>query len=310
MTGTAPSRGALTAALVVGLAAVSSAALWIRLAHAWPLAIAFYRLLYATALLAPFSLGRVRAELPALDRRGRRDLALSGVALALHFASWIASLAPASPYATSVAASATLVALHPVLVALATPVLLGRPVPRGARAGIALALAGAAVLALGDAHRGNHRLVGDLLALGGAVAGAAYFVLGARLRGRLGLRAYVLPVYAIAAATLGLLALATGASLRVTDPREHALFLALAVGPMVLGHTLFNWSLRYLPAWLVSATILGEPVASSVLVLAVVGEVPPVSSVVGAAVVLAGLAVTTRAAVRSANPVGSAVVEP
>ncbi len=289
----APSTARLVAALVAALVAVSSAALWIRMAHAGPLAISFYRLLYATALLAPFSLRAARRELPTLPRRDRWLVAGAGVALALHFAAWIASLAPSSPVATSVAASATLVAIHPALVAAATPWITGAPFPRRAVPGIALALLGSAVIAWGD-RRGHHRLTGDLLAFLGAIAGAAYFVLGGRLRRSLGLMAYVLPVYAMAAATLGLLALVTGESLRITDAREHALFLVLALGPMILGHTLLNWALRYLPAWAVATTILAEPVASTALVFVILRDVPPVTAVAGALVVLSGLGVIAR----------------
>lgn len=289
----APTAARLVGALAAALVAVSSAALWIRMAHAGPLAISFYRLVYATALLSPFALGAARRELPAVPRRDRWLIVGAGVALALHFAAWIASLAPSSPVATSVAASATLVAIHPALVAAATPWITGGPFPRRAVPGIALALLGSAVIAWGD-RRGHHRLTGDLLAFLGAIAGAAYFVLGGRLRRSLGLMAYVLPVYGIAAVSLGLLALVTGESLRVSDPREHLLFLVLAVGPMILGHTLLNWALRYLPAWAVATTILAEPVASTALVFVVLRDVPPVTAVVGALLVLSGLGVIAR----------------
>lgn len=289
-----PTRLRTAAALAAALVAVSSAALFIRLSHAGPLAISFYRLLYATALLAPFAWRPLRAEWPSLPRRHRWLALGSGAALALHFAAWIASLAPASPYATSVAASATLVAVHPCLVALASPWASGHRVPRGAALGIALTLAGSAVIAWGDRGRGHHRLVGDLLAFLGAVAGAAYFTLGGVLRQRLGLMAYVLPVYATATALLGALALAVGDPLAITAPREHAIFLTLALGPMILGHTLLNWALRHLPAWAVSTTILAEPVASTALVFVALGERPPATALVGATAVLAGLAAVAR----------------
>ena len=288
----------LFSALAVAVLAISSAALWIRMSHAGPLAIAFFRLLYACALLGPFALRPTLREASALTRRERWMLVGSGVALSVHFAAWIASRAPSSPVATSVAASATLVASHPVLVAAATPWLSGKPVPYRAKWGIALALVGAAVIAAGDIGHGTHRWAGDLLALVGAGAGAAYFLLGGRLRATLGLRAYVLPVYAVAAVALGLMALAAGDALRGLGAREHALFLALAVGPMILGHTLLNWSLRYLPAWAVSTTILAEPVASSTLVFFALGEVPPGYALAGAGPVLGGLVMIARGGTR------------
>jgi len=292
-----PSPGALALALGVAVTTISAAALLIRSSRADAVAIAFWRLLYATVALAPFCLGAARRELPALPRRERWLVLASGAVLAVHFAAWIASFARASRWATSVAASATLVVLHPAMVALATPWLFGETVPRRARWGIGLSLLGAAVIALGDASsQGRNALVGDLLALLGAAGGAGYFLLGARLRARLSLRAYVLPVYASAALTLALLAAATGAHLGVRDAREHALFVALALGPMVLGHGLLNWCLAYLPAWAVSTSILAEPVAASALVLAVRGEAPPWTAALGALPVLAGLFLIAGAA--------------
>lgn len=98
--------------------------------------------------------------------------------------------------------------------ALATPWLFGQTVPRRARWGIGFSLLGAAIIALGDASsQGRNALIGDLLALLGAAGGAGYFLLGARLRATLSLRAYLLPVYATAALTLGLLAVLSGSAL-------------------------------------------------------------------------------------------------
>ena len=143
---------------------------------------------------------------------------------------------------------------------------------------------------------GHHQLAGDALAALGAVAGAGYFLAGARARRTLSLLAYVGPVYAIAAVLLALLAVAAHAPLMVTSPREHALFVGMALGPMLLGHTLLNWALRYVPAWVVSAAILAEPVASVVLVGVVLREAPPAAAVMGAMLVLAGLGLIAGAA--------------
>lgn len=288
-------RAPVYAALAVGVTAISAAALGIRLSHAPSLAIAFHRLAYATLLLAPWSVGPARRGWRTLTRTGRAQLVAAGALLGLHFATWIASLAPSSPYATSVAASATLVASHPALVALATPWVTGRAAPRGAWAGIALSLVGAAVIAWGDSAHGTHRLAGDGLALLGAACAAGYFVLGARLRATLDLRAYLFPVYGVAAAVAGVLWWLSGTAHWIASWREQSVFVALAVGPMLLGHGALNWSLRHAPAWLVSAAVLAEPAVSSLLVLCVMGERPPWTAALGAAVVIAGLAALMRA---------------
>lgn len=299
-----PSPASLALALGIAITAISSAALLIRSSGADAVTIALWRLGYATAILAPSSLGPARRELRALPARERWLLAASGLVLAVHFAAWIASFARSSRWATSVAASSTLVVLHPALVALATPWLFGQAVPRRARWGIGLSLLGAAVIALGDAaSQGRNALVGDLLALLGAAGGAGYFLLGSRLRATLSLRAYLLPVYAAATVCLALIGALSGSALWVPSATEHAIFVALAVGPMVIGHGLLNWSLRYVPAWAVSASILAEPLAASALVLAVRGEVPPWSAVAGALPVLAGLVLIAGAAKREeTNP--------
>lgn len=288
-------RAPVVLALAVGVTAISAAALGIRLSHAPALAIAFHRLLYATLLLAPWSLGPAARGWRALTPTGRRQLVAAGALLGAHFASWIASLAPSSPWATSVAASATLVAAHPALVALASPWITGRPAPRGAWAGIALSLVGAAIIAAADGARGTHRLVGDALALLGAACAAGYFVLGARLRATLDLRAYLFPVYGVAALVAGALWATTGTAQVITSWREQAVFVALAAGPMLLGHGALNWSLRHAPAWMVSAAVLAEPVVSSALVFAVMGERPPPLAALGALVVVLGLGALMRA---------------
>ncbi len=292
---TPPSRPTLAAALAIAVVAISSAALWIRLSHASALAISFHRLAYASVILAAPGWRALRRELPSLPVRARWAIPAAGAALALHFAAWIASMAPSSPYATSTAASTTLVVTHPAMVVLAERALHGTRVSALKAAGIGLSLAGAAVIAAGDLGSG-HRVTGDLLALLGAAAGAGYFMLGAGLRSRLGLMAYVFPVYATAAAGLWGAAMALGLPLHTPSLREHGLFLATALGPMLLGHTTLNWALRWLPAWLVSATILAEPPVSVAMVFLATGERPPASAWLGGALVLGGLAVLTRSA--------------
>lgn len=297
-----PTPARIVVALVVAIAAISSAALLVRLSRSGPVTISFWRLTYATLALAPFAIWRARAEWRSFCRPDVALALTNGAVLALHFATWIASLAPASPFATTVTASAVLVTLHPVLVALGTPLLLRERVPKGAWLGMAGAFVGGAIIAIGDASHGTHRLVGDGLAFAGACFAAGYFLIGRRMRARWSLLAYATPVYATAALTLALIAWGTGESLAVTDLREHALFIGLAIGPMLLGHTVLNWVLGHAPAWVVSTTVLAEPIGSTMLVWAVIGERPGITAVAGGAVVLAGVAFVTARANREAGP--------
>lgn len=152
-----------------------------------------------------------------------------------------------------------------------------------------VAFGGGVVVVSGDVQIGWGSAVGDGLALVGALAAAAYFLAGRRYRGRLSLFTYVVPVYAASAVTLVLASWGTGTALTGYPWREYALFLALAVVPMVIGHTLLNWALKHVTAPVVATAILGEPVGATVLALIVLGEVPPAVTVLGGAIVLAGI---------------------
>ena len=223
--------------LLAAVLAVSWAAPLIRLTAAPPLAIAAWRLTLASLVLLPlFARPGARAGWGAMGPRERGIALLAGVALALHFASWITSLR-----LTSVAASAVLVSLSPVFAWLLSAVFLRERPTRLQVAGIVLGVVGAAVIALGDASSGGrHVLLGDLLALLGAVCAAAYLVVGRRLRAGLGLVAYVTPVYGVAAAVLLVWAGLRGEAFRAYGASDWAIFAALAAGPMLVGHTGFN----------------------------------------------------------------------
>jgi len=284
--------------LLAAVLAVSWAAPLIRLTAAPPLAIAAWRLTFASLVLLPLFARRAgRDDWRALGPRARWIALLAGVALALHFASWIASLR-----LTSVAASAVLVALSPVFAWVLSAVFLRERPTRLQAAGIVLGVAGAAVIALGDARSGaRHVLLGDLLALVGAVCAAAYLVIGRRLRAGLGLVAYVTPVYGVAAVVLLTWAAVRGEAFRPYAPADWAIFAALAAGPMLVGHTGFNYALRYLPAYTVNVGVLAEPVGATLIAWALpaIAEAPSPWTLAGGAVVLAGVALTLLGSTRA-----------
>lgn len=282
----APDPRLLTTTVTVAILAISTAAIFIRLSNAPALIIAFWRLAIATAILAVPALlvPRYREGILALGLRDWLLLSVVGVVLAIHFASWIESLA-----LTSVAASVTLVTLHPVFVGLASSRLFGEGLPARAWVGVVAALGGGAIIALSDSQRGPEPLLGDLLALIGAVAAAIYFLAGRGFRRRLPLLAYVVPVYAATSVALVAMALIAGDPLTGWPVREYVLFAALAIVPMILGHTLLNYALKYVTAPVIATTVLGEPVGSTILALIILSEVPPGLTVVGALVVLAGI---------------------
>ncbi|MEF8774691.1 MAG: DMT family transporter [Halobacteriales archaeon] len=297
-----------TAALAVAIAAISTSAILVRWSDAPGVVKAFYRVLFMTALVAPVAF---RRDPGAIRQIANRDLVAAigaGVALAVHFAVWFESLRY-----TSVAASVTLVQSQPIFVAIGAYVLLDERVTRRTVGGILLAVAGAAVMSLADPGATvpvqGRALLGNGLAASGAVAFAAYGLAGRSIRQRVGLFPYVTVVYAVAAAVLFAfvvgreLALghSTGAlagTFMAYPPREWLLFLAMAVLPGIFGHTVVNWALEHLKSSVVSVSLLGEPVGSTVLAVVLLSEVPTPATVVGGGVVLFGIWVTTTSTPR------------
>ena len=271
--------------LALAVLLVSFGSVLIRLAAAPALAVSFYRIGLAALLLAPFAIRDLRASWPRLSGRRRLVLVASGVALALHFATWVASLSY-----TSVAASVLLVNTAPLFAVVFSWGALRESVSGAVLAAIAIALLGAGLIARGDWTGEAASLGGILLALAGAVTLAAYHVIGRGLREALPLNAYVLGVWSVAAATLLALCLAGGVPLGGYPARTWLLFLALAVVPTLGGHGLVNRSLRLLPAPTVGLFLLGEPLGASALAGLLLGEVPGPWTLAGGAVVLSALA--------------------
>lgn len=278
--------------LVTAVLAVSTGAILVRWSDAPSSVAAFYRVLFTTLPLLPVAAWRYRDQFGRIDRRDLGFATLSGVALALHFASWFESLEW-----TSVAASVTLVQAQPVFVALGAWLLLRERVTRRIAVGIGVAVGGIVAMSLGDflggVLVGPAPLYGNGLALFGAVTAAGYVLAGRSLRQRLALVPYVVVVYGVCTVSLLALVLAQGHPLSGYPPREWAVFLGLAVGPGLFGHTVINWVLGYLESSVVSVSLLGEPVGATVLALVLLGEAPTRFTVVGGVIVLSGIYFTT-----------------
>jgi drug/metabolite transporter (DMT)-like permease len=282
--------GVLGCALIV----ISFASIWIRWAEAPPISIAAYRVGLAAFILTPIALSTRRQQLQALSRSDLRYALLGGVCLALHFIFWISSLE-----FTSVASSVVLVTTNPIFVALGSYFLLKEPVTMSLTVGIAISLVGGVLIGYGDFLAGPNVLLGDGLALLGAVMASAYLLVGRRLRAHTDLLTYIFLVYGAAAIVL----LATALLLKqplAGFPQETYLWLALlALGPQLIGHTSFNWALKHLSASTVAVIILGEPVGSTVLAYLLLGEPVTALKAVGGLLILLGIYLSSR---RSAAP--------
>ena len=292
--GPKPHRREASAGLILafGVLCVGSAAIFFELAEAPALVKAAWRLSLASLLLAPVAFARAGDELRRLSSADWRRAVAAGLALMAHFGLWVPSL----DY-TSVASSVILVTTSPLFVGLLSPWWLGEAPTRGLVAGFVIAFGGAAWIMLGDGAAGTSAsapLLGDLLALGGALAAAIYFLLGRQLRGRLSLIGYVFVVYTIAALGLVGLTLLLGIPLLGYAPRTWLIFLALAVIPQLLGHSSFNWALKNLSAAYVSTAVLGEPIVSALLAWWLLSQRPGAAVLAGGGLILVGLGLATR----------------
>ena len=274
--------------MVVGVVAISTSPILIRLAAVPALALAFWRCLAGAAVLAPFAR---RGRAGGLARGDLALLGAAGVFLAAHFALWNASLA-----LTSVGAATTLVSCTPLFVGIGAR-FLGEAPGRRTWAGIALATVGAVVIGVSDAlagpvagaqATGASGLLGDVLAFAGAAAVAVYLLIGRVMRQRLPVSTYAASVYGTAAAVLLPACLLTGSSLGGYAAGSWLALAGVVVGPQLLGHTVFNSLLTSVSATVVSVVLLIEPVGATALAWLLFHELPAAGFWVGAPLVLAG----------------------
>ena len=291
----------------IGLLAVSTASLLIRFAQqeAPSLVIAAYRLGIATVILAPFAWKRNKSEIKALNGSQLRALFLSGLFLASHFATWILSL----EY-TTVVESVILVSTTPLWVALISPIFLKEHITPFVWLGLLIALMGAGIVGGAEACQigssglvctsmgdflGGRAFFGNFLALAGAWCAAGYVLIGRRARPSLSLLSYIFLVYGIAAICLLIGVIVAGYSFVGYSPKTYFWFVALALIPQILGHSSFNWALRYLPATFVSVTMLGEPIGTSILAMIFLKETLAPLVLIGGVLICLGIYLVSRA---------------
>ena len=280
------------AAIALAVVSVSFSAIFISWSTSPFITIALYRLGLASLILVPFVLAN-RASLLPLTRKEVLGMMGVGAILATHFTLWIGSL-KLEGVSVSVASSVILVTSHPLLVGLLSHFVLRERLNSWMALGIGLGFSGVVVIAFADSTARSASLVGDLLAFLGGVAAGFYFLAGRRLRQRIPLLAYAFVVYVTATGVLLLYTLILRESLVPVGnvPRELGLFLAMAMIPQIGGHTLYNWSLRWVPAPIVSLSLVGEPIGSSLLAWALLQQVPGIAIGIGGALALAGIYLT------------------
>ena len=298
-------RFILPLAMITAILAVSTSSIFIRFAQeeAPSLVIAALRLTVAALLLAPIALIRHRQELISLTRKEMLLALVAGLFLAVHFATWISSL----EY-TTVASSVVFVSTGPLWVALLSPVFLDERLSQAAIAGLVVAIAGGIIIGLSDVCNWNgglrcpqmeqilqgQAMWGNFLALVGAWTVSGYIIIGRKVRGRMTLIPYIFLVYGISAIALLAMMFAAGQSPLGYPAETYGWIFLLALFPQLIGHSTYNWALRYLSASIVAITTLAEPLASAVLAYFILSETPSSGVILGGMLILIGIYLAAR----------------
>ncbi len=292
--------------LVLGILAVSTASLLIRLAQkeAPSFVIAAGRVTLAALFLLPFAARNLKSELRKISRKNSLLLGLAGLFLGFHFAAWITSL----EY-TSVASSVVIVTTAPLWVALFSPIFLKERITQWVIIGLGVSLIGSVIVGLNSActflsgnltcqpivgNDSSGMVIGNVLALAGAFLSAGYLIIGRRVRNTINLVSYTFVVYATAALVLVALVIISGQSTFGFSKVTYLLILGLAIVPQLIGHSSFNWALKYLSAALVSIALLGEPIGTVLLSFTFLKETPTIFEIVGGVLILLGIFIASK----------------
>ncbi len=273
--------------LPIGIVAISTASIFIKLCEAPALVIAAYRLSLASLLLLPFAGYKKIWQNWTKDES--RWLILSGIFLAFHFTFWIASLK-----FTSVASSVVLVSTNPLFVGIGAWLFFKEPLRTHLILGIVLSVLGSGLISFGDMALSKEALMGDGLALLGAVTASGYLLVGRKMRKGQDLLSYIFPVYSTGAIVLMMISLISKQPFFGYSSSTYLFLLLLAIVPQLIGHTTFNWALKYLPASMVAIAILGEPVGSTILAFLILGETLTLLKIIGGILILAGILIAIK----------------
>lgn len=275
--------------VLLGVVGVSLSAPLIRISTAPSMVLVFYRVLIASILLIPYALIRNREEFRQMGRKTALLCLMSGLFLGLHFASYFQALRY-----TSIASAVALVDTEVFFVAFMMFFFFREIIPLRAWAGILFTFTGSMLIALSDAGGGEHVLLGDLIALAGAACLAVYTILGKVCRKEISTTAYTTLVYSSAALTVLVILLCTGTPVLGYEPVNWLSALGMAVFCTLLGHSVFNWALKYESAAFLSTVKLLEPVFAAILGVLLFREIPSKQVMLGGFIVILGVYVYSR----------------
>lgn len=275
-------------ALLFGVAALSTSAIFVKLSVAPSPVTAFYRLLFTALVLLPFLLfsEKNRREFLSFERRQAASIVLSGFLLAVHYTMWFESL-----HFTSVSSSTVLVSMQPLFSLFWGFLFLKERVRKSAITGCLIAIAGSAVIGWGDFSVSAAALWGDLLALSSAGVISLYFLIGQVTRKNTGIIAYSVLSYSSSSAFLFVYALVNESSLFGYPAMTWGAFLGLAFVSTIGGQFVFNLLLKDISATMVSMGILGEPVGTCILAFLILKETIAPRKFAGIFIIMLGLSV-------------------
>ena len=270
--------------ITVGVFSVALSAIFVKMTSADSGVTAFYRMLFSILIMSPVFFLKYTHEIKKLSKRDWAFTTIAGVFLAFHFILWFESL-----NYTSVASSTVLVTLQPLFAFAGTYFFFKEKLSIKTLVAGAVAISGSVMIGYGDFKVSGSALYGDLLALIACALITAYLLFGQDVRKRLSLVTYTFVVYGISTITLFFYILFKGESFGPYPASEWMWFLLLALIPNLLGHTLFNWALKWVSTNVISIAILFEPIGAAILAYFILGEYLSVSQIVGGSVVLAGI---------------------
>jgi len=278
-------RPSALASLIIAAVAISWASILILLSSANPISISFWRLAIASLTLMPLAMTRPRS----IARNNIKWVIISGTGLAVHFITWITSL-----FYTTVAASTTIVSTYVIFVIPLAYMTGHREVSRDTLISISMAMIGVFIITLSDYGGGLGSIWGDVLALFGSISGAIYFASGKAARETMDTASYGALAYGFGAIIVLLISVPLHIDVLSIEPRSWLYIILLVIGPMLGGHTLLNYSMKYYRSVTVATSTLMEPVGSTIIAYFLLGQRPPPLSYIGMALTLAGTYMIVR----------------
>lgn len=275
--------------VLLGVMGVSLSPIFVRFSSAPSMVLVLYRVTFATLLLTPYVFWRHWDEVRGLKKKELLLCVLAGIFLGLHFVSYFEALRR-----TDIAPAAVLVNTEAIFVTIGTVLFMKAKLSKAAWLAVLLTFVGSVIVAMADAAGGG-ALLGNLLALAGAIFGAVYTMLGTVCRkGGISTMVYSYFLYGSAAITVLLFVLASGTAPLGYEPVNFLTTLGMAVCCTIGGHSVYSWGLKFLPASFVASAKMMEPVFASVWGLFLFGEKPGLLVILGGAVVIFGIALYSR----------------